>query len=183
MSEAKDKKDDTKADDKKSDDKPKKTLSLGGTLSLKGGPKAAPSVGGAQAGVAVEVRRKRTAPAQDTQSTSSTSEDERLTSSEKEAPAEPEKVRLQCASQTSAMDYIMSLDGGVTFLDGYDRYVPNLWQMWRLMWTFAYGRCWTQVYHLQQSILPPALPYIPHDLLPTPTPPELWIVQPSPRFI
>ena len=35
------------------------------------------------------------------------------------------KMFKTSSTGTNAMDYIMSLDGGVTFLDGYDRYVPT----------------------------------------------------------
>lgn len=88
MSEAKNKEaEDKKSDDKKSDSK--KTLSLGGTLSLKGG--AAPSPRSSGPGtVAVEVRRKRAAPATtpEKKETKQPSEDARLTSGEREARAE-----------------------------------------------------------------------------------------------
>lgn len=68
------------------EDKPKKKLSLGGkgTLSLKGGA-GAPARTSAPGQVAVEVRRKR-APAK-TEDTKSTTEDSRLSSSEREARA------------------------------------------------------------------------------------------------
>lgn len=56
MTEAKDKKDEETKDEKKG----KKTLSLGGTLSLKSGGATRPST--SSGGVAVEVRRKRSAP-------------------------------------------------------------------------------------------------------------------------
>ncbi len=66
----------------------KKTLSLGGTLSLKGGAKAPASPGGASTGgrgksVAVEVRRKRTAPKP--AGDEGASELQQLTSQEREA--------------------------------------------------------------------------------------------------
>lgn len=75
-----------KDNEEQKDDKPKKTLSLGGTLSLKGGP-SAPRAGG---GVAVEVRRKRSAPqARTTASqTQESSDDLSLTSQEREARAQ-----------------------------------------------------------------------------------------------
>lgn len=79
-----------KEDDKKEDDKPKKTLSLGGTLSLKGSAVGTPrpSAGG---GVAVEVRRKRSAPSAQQPSQQAPApaakEDLSLTSQEREARA------------------------------------------------------------------------------------------------
>lgn len=74
-------------DSEKKDDKPKKTLSLGGTLSLKGAPAARPASGG----VAVEVRRKRmpssTASSQTSKPTENAGEESRLSSQEREARA------------------------------------------------------------------------------------------------
>ncbi len=93
MSETTDKKDTTKTETKAGG---KKTLSLGGKLSLKGGTPAPRSVP-AGAGVAVEVRRKRVTTPQTTQTTQSPasgesnkadSEDLRLTSGERAARAE-----------------------------------------------------------------------------------------------
>lgn len=86
MSETTDKKNDNDKDGKGSGGK--KTLSLGGTLSLKGGAPAAPRPSG---GVAVEVRRKR-APTQTKPTggapSAAPSEDPHLTNSERAARAE-----------------------------------------------------------------------------------------------
>ncbi len=87
MTETKNKKDNAEKDD---DGQGKKTLSLGGTLSLKGAPSlprtaTAPGKSGG-ASVAVEVRRKRSAPAPEP-SKQTTSEDTRLTEEEREARA------------------------------------------------------------------------------------------------
>ena len=81
MTEAKNK------DNDESKDKPKKTLSLGGTLSLKGNSPAPRPTGGS--GVAVEVRRKRTSVSQPPKEAAkeSASEDLSLTSQEREARA------------------------------------------------------------------------------------------------
>lgn len=72
MTETKNKDEDNKQDDKK-EETGKKTLSLGGTLSLKGGSSAPkPSTAPTRGGPAVEVRRsKRAAPSQSTQSDNS----------------------------------------------------------------------------------------------------------------
>ncbi len=81
MSEAKNKKD----DDKK-EETGKKTLSLGGTLSLKGGAQAGPKTA-SPGTVAVEVRRKR-APAPAASSTETSSkDDDHLSNAEREARA------------------------------------------------------------------------------------------------
>ena len=83
MSEASSKNNDKDSDKKKSDGK--KTLSLGGTLSLKG-PAPGASRSASPGTVAVEVRRKR-APAQSSDSAESQGEDPRLTDEEREARA------------------------------------------------------------------------------------------------
>ncbi|MCB1531368.1 MAG: translation initiation factor IF-2 [Alphaproteobacteria bacterium] len=84
----------TKTNDKK-DEKGtggKKTLSLGGTLSLKGG--AAPSrTPSSSSGVAVEVRRKRTAPKPEAK------DEPRLTSQEREARAKALELAKQAGDQ------------------------------------------------------------------------------------
>ncbi|MBX2833526.1 MAG: translation initiation factor IF-2 [Micavibrio sp.] len=84
MSEPKDK----KTDDNK-EDSGKKTLSLGGKLSLKNAPSAPRPSGG----VAVEVRRKR-APVQTQTQDGSSSQDRSLTSSEREARAKALEAAL-----------------------------------------------------------------------------------------
>ncbi len=90
--------------DKQQDDTTKKTktLSLGGTLSLKGGAK--PTAGGSTrgSGVAVEVRRKRTAPTQaPTQDQQSGESDDlrQLTAEEREARIEALKKAEEYAKQ------------------------------------------------------------------------------------
>lgn len=84
MSETTNKNKDEKTEDKGG----KKTLSLGGTLSLKGGASSAPRSGG---GVAVEVRRKRNAGGGGSSTTPSKEaekkEDSRLSNQEREARA------------------------------------------------------------------------------------------------
>jgi len=87
MSEAKNK---DKEDESPKKDKAKKTLSLGGTLSLKSSS-GKPSAASSGAGVAVEVRRKRTAPSKatdsDSQASTQSADEPKLTDSEREARA------------------------------------------------------------------------------------------------
>ncbi|MBL4804922.1 MAG: translation initiation factor IF-2 [Alphaproteobacteria bacterium] len=87
MSEAKNKeKDDNTEDDKKSTGK--KTLSLGGTLSLKGGAAPSGPRPSSPGTVAVEVRRKRATPSTPEKTDGKTTEEQRLTDDEREARAE-----------------------------------------------------------------------------------------------
>ncbi len=101
MSEAKNKENDDKNEDEKKSGG-KKTLSLGGTLSLKGG--SAPS--GPRASnpgtVAVEVRRKRAAPTTPEKSESKTTEEQRLTDEEREARAEALKKAQASGGKTKS---------------------------------------------------------------------------------
>ena len=93
MSEAKDKKDDKKAEDKGG----KKTLSLGGTLSLKGG--GAPKPSAAPGTVAVEVRRKRASAPANTDASSN----DKLSSAERDARAEALKRAMSDGSKKTSL--------------------------------------------------------------------------------
>ena len=92
MSEAKNK-DDQKDEAKKDDKGGKKTLSLGGTLSLKGGAAGGPRPSNPGT-VSVEVRRKRQAPAQSAPASKAPEKDDGLSSAEREARAQALKKAL-----------------------------------------------------------------------------------------